>query len=186
MNIFFLSLDPSEAARRHGDKHVIKMILESTQMLITCWHCMGSSTGSGTWTETFQRDVGRLPYKKTHANHPCNVWIRASPANYRWLCRLGLALCDEKRRRWPSNPEHQCRPLLDWLGSNVPTTYPPGSPRHLTAPARAMPDEYKVGERDDISAVIRSYARYYVHKEELGIVTFKAYKDVRGSSRVIL
>jgi hypothetical protein len=131
----------------------------------------------GSWIETFSRDVGRLPYKKTHENHPCNIWIRSSPANYRWLCRLAAALCDEKMRRWPKNPEHQCRPLLDWLSSHLPP-YPPGAPKHLTPPARAMPDEFKVGKSEsDVQYVIQSYARYYVYKKELGIVTFKAYKD---------
>ena len=33
MNIFILSINPKEAAQAHGDKHVIKMILESCQML---------------------------------------------------------------------------------------------------------------------------------------------------------
>ena len=40
MNIFALSQDPKEAAKAHGDKHVVKMILESCQMLYTAhWIC---------------------------------------------------------------------------------------------------------------------------------------------------
>ena len=37
MNIFFLHRDPRIAARYHCDKHVIKMIIESAQMLY-CAH----------------------------------------------------------------------------------------------------------------------------------------------------
>jgi len=171
MNIFFLSLDPAEAAKRHGNKHVIKMILESTQMLITCWHRLNDDDESK-WKLEFQNDTGRSPYKMTHANHPCNIWVRASPANYAWLCRLGLALCDEKMRRWPKNREHACRPLLEWLATHAPP-FPPDAPEDLTPPARAMPDEFKVDSDDsDVKNVIASYERYYVHKASLGIVSF--------------
>ena len=33
MNLFVLSKKPQEAAQAHGDKHVVKMILEACQML---------------------------------------------------------------------------------------------------------------------------------------------------------
>ena len=35
MNIFILDEDPAEAARQQCDKHVVKMIVESAQMLST-------------------------------------------------------------------------------------------------------------------------------------------------------
>ena len=172
MNIFFLSLDPAEAAKLHGDKHVIKMILESTQMLMTCHACLQPDRDA--WAIAFQRDTGRSPYKPTHANHPCTAWVRASPANYAWLCRLALALCDEKMRRWPANAEHACRPLLEWLAAHPPPYPPGGSPEDLTPPARAMPDEYKVSpQKDPFEAAVASYLAYYEHKKRLGIVTFK-------------
>lgn len=157
----------------HGDRHVVKMILESTQMLITSHRVLQKDDDS--WILKFESDLGKPPYKMTHANHPCTKWVRASPANYAWLCRLALALCDEKMRRWPANAEHACRPLLEWLAAHPPP-YPPGSPEDLTPPARAMPDEFKT-EEETFDGAIASYAKYYVHKAALGIVTFKTQKE---------
>ncbi len=69
MNIFVTDVDPAISAHHLDDKRVIKMILESTQMLSTAINLSG---GAG-------------PYKTTHANHPCSVWVRASRGNYVWL-----------------------------------------------------------------------------------------------------
>ena len=35
MNIFYLHNDPTECAKQHNDKHVVKMILEYAQLLST-------------------------------------------------------------------------------------------------------------------------------------------------------
>ena len=40
MNIFYLHQDPHEAAKLQYNKHVVKMILESAQMLCTAHHCI--------------------------------------------------------------------------------------------------------------------------------------------------
>lgn len=125
MNIFFLSFDPRIAAEHHCDKHVVKMILESAQLLY-CSH----------WVV----DPSRLPataYKKTHPNHPCGIWVRESGANYRWLCELGLALCDEFTFRY--GKVHKTRAHLEWLSA-----HPPGLPEvGVTLIRQAMPEEYK-------------------------------------------
>ena len=69
MNIFVTHLDPVKCAQNLDDKRVIKMILESAQMLSTSINVSG----------------GKGPYKTTHVNHPCSVWVRSSNANYYWL-----------------------------------------------------------------------------------------------------
>ena len=38
MNIFFLHFDPKTCAQMHVDKHVVKMILESVQLLCSAHH----------------------------------------------------------------------------------------------------------------------------------------------------
>jgi hypothetical protein len=106
MNIFFLDFCARLAAIHHCDKHVVKMILETAQLLY-CAH----------WVI----DPSRLPsgaYKKTHPNHPCAIWVRESGANYRWLCELGLALCDEFTFRYGG--VHKTRKHLEWLAANPP------------------------------------------------------------------
>ena len=43
MNIFYLDSDPIIAAQMQCDKHVVKMILESTQLLYTANHENGGT-----------------------------------------------------------------------------------------------------------------------------------------------
>lgn len=79
MNIFVLDDDIEKCAEYHTDKHVVKMILESAQMLCTAVWSMGVEA----------------PYKDTHKNHGCNVWVRKSLSNWLWLRDLTTALNDE-------------------------------------------------------------------------------------------
>ena len=137
MNIFFLSLDPDEAARFHCDKHVVKMILESAQLLYTAHWVYGSPLPEGA-------------YRKTHPNHPLSRWIRESLANYAWLCRLGLALCSEYTYRY--GKVHKTQHHLTWLYAH--------SPERLvdvgwTLPRLAMPEEFH-----DLDPVV-AYRAYY-------------------------
>ena len=75
MNIFVLDKNPIRAAKMACDKHVVKMILESAQMLCSV------------------QPEGTAPYKRSFYNHPCTKWVRESDANYDWLIEHGLALC---------------------------------------------------------------------------------------------
>lgn len=138
MNIFFLSLDPDEAARLHCDKHVVKMILETAQLLYTAHWVYGS---------TLPEDA----YRKTHPNHPSARWVRESLVNYTWLCRLGMALCAEYSFRY--DKEHKTQRHLLWLSEHSPLDLIDVG---WTLPRLAMPDEFK-----DIDPVI-AYRNYYV------------------------
>ena len=86
MNIFFTDPNPVKAARNLDDKRVIKMILESAQMLCTALH--------------FNKAANLAKYKSTHANHPSNVWVRATDKNYEWLLMHFEALCTEYTYRY--------------------------------------------------------------------------------------
>jgi hypothetical protein len=85
MNIFYLDRDPIEAARLQCDRHVVKMILETAQLLSTAHN---------------ELDGGQIAYKSTHKNHPSAVWARASAENYYWLQRHLGALGHEYFRRY--------------------------------------------------------------------------------------
>jgi hypothetical protein len=81
MNIFFTHDDPRICARNLDDKRVIKMTLESAQMLCTALH---------------QHGAGHLAqYKPTHPNHPSNIWCRETSMNYGWLLMHFAALAQE-------------------------------------------------------------------------------------------
>ena len=88
MNIFLLSWILKNCAIYHCDKHVIKQILETTQLLGTTHHMVNSVLAEKYMAE------GKI-YKKTHYNHPLAIWVRECRENYIWLCHLGLALCKE-------------------------------------------------------------------------------------------
>lgn len=113
MNIFVLSRDPEEAARFQCDKHVVKMILESAQMLST---------------------INGGPYKPTHANHPCTLWAARSTGNYTWLVQHALALCAEYSYRY--NKTHKCEAVIKALC--VPPAHVNLLP--LTEHVQCMPD----------------------------------------------
>ena len=99
MNIFVTSPDPVECAQVLPDKHVVKMPLETCQML--------SIVASASWGHGF----GHLPKKKTGTwyatakgafrNHPCTIWAQD---NYTWLLEHGLALCAEYTHRYGKEP----------------------------------------------------------------------------------
>ena len=140
MNIFFLSLIPSTCAQMHVDKHVIKMILETTQLLCSAHHMVKSEF---------------IPcYKLTHKNHPSAIWTRKSKGNYEWLCKLGEELCKEYTYRY--GKIHKCQPYIEDLSKNIPDLPDLG----FTKPALAMPEMYK----DD--NVIDAYQTYYFFGKE--------------------
>jgi hypothetical protein len=138
MNIFFLHTTPILAARAHCDKHVVKMVLETAQILAAVHHIHGNGAN--------------VTYKPTHLNHPCVKWAAASPANYRWLQRLGYELANEYRFRY--GKDHKCEALINGELNNPPTALA-GLPTLFTEPPKCMPDEYKR------ESTVDSYRAYY-------------------------
>jgi hypothetical protein len=98
VNIFVLDRDPQAAALAHCDTHVVKMILETTQILCTVRHQAGDPVPDG--------------YKPTHANHPCTKWAAASLANYNWLHLLLFWLHAEYEHRYPGKVHASWRLLI--------------------------------------------------------------------------
>ena len=135
MNIFVLDRDPIRCAVMHCDKHVIKMILESAQMLCAAHHVTGSTA----------------PYKLAHKNHPCTIWVRSSLSNYRWLITMSLELCIEYTRRY--GRRHKSQDILEWLQENEPNINDEG----LTEWPQCMPDEYKCPDP------VQAYHNFYIY-----------------------
>ena len=122
MNIFVLDKDIKHCAEYHCDQHVVKMILESVQMLCTTLNKRGLDT----------------PYKSTHTKHPCVLWLDESYSNFLWLKQLALALNAEYKFRYEKNVDHAS---IKVLGEIEHYQY---EDIGLTEFAQAMPDEYKV------------------------------------------
>ena len=144
MNIFYLDNDPTLAAQAQCDKHVVKMILESAQLLCTTHHYFDSDPRPETHKHI-------KFYKKTHVNHPCSIWTRKSLANYNWLAQHALALCSEYTYRY--NKQHKSYDIIVLCSLFYPTDIDVNM--WLTEPALAMPDEYKSEDP------VESYRRYY-------------------------
>lgn len=91
MNIFVTSGSPKAAARALDDRRLVKMVLETAQLLSTA-------------VSVRSRELDRPPpakiYKETHVNHPCALWARATRANYTWLARHFEALAHEYAHRY--------------------------------------------------------------------------------------
>jgi hypothetical protein len=145
VNLFAFSESPHEAARFHCDAHVVKMILETAQMMSTAVHVLEPEAAKG-W-------VGL--YKPTHINHPCSVWVRASSANYEWTSELACGLIWSFRDRFGHS--HKTEGLLALL-----TLFNPSPEGPLTPFAQAMPEECK--GLDPVAA----YKRYFnMHKQHI-------------------
>jgi hypothetical protein len=134
MNIFVLDLDPRKCATYHSNSHVVKMILETAQLLCGVHHMTGSEA----------------PYKLSHKNHPCAIWARECMENYVWLCDLGIELCKEYTYRY--GKRHKSQDIIEWCMINLPNIEEKGV---LTPFKLAMPDECKVGDP------VESYREYY-------------------------
>lgn len=147
MNIFLLDWNPRRCARWHCDKHVVKMILESCQLLYTAhWVLMSVDDIEPPYIHC----APRRGYKPTHRNHPCAVWVRESLDNYRWLVRLARELLREYTHRYQK--QHACTEHVEWLALVEPTGL---TSRGLTLPPQAMPDAHKH------SNPIEGYRTYY-------------------------
>ena len=135
MNIFYLDKNVKKCAQYHNDKHVVKMILETAQLLC------GAHWATG----------GEAPYKLSHKNHPSAIWTRTNIENYLWLCMLGRELCHEYTRRY--GKYHKTSEVITWCCDNHPKI-PEG---RFFEPPLAMPDECKIA-----NSAILSYRNYYL------------------------
>jgi hypothetical protein len=144
MNIFFLHRIARLAAKYHCNKHVVKMILETAQLLSSAHHQLDPERGT-------QLAKAKTIYKPSHANHPCAIWTRETSENYKWLCQLGQELCKEYTARY--GKVHKTDPMIKWFSRNLPSSIPKGK---YSDPPQVMPEEHK--QKDTVTA----YRTYYV------------------------
>ena len=140
MNIFYLDRDPKIAAQMMCDKHVVKMILESAQMLSTAHRVLDGN------------DIGDSKglYKMAHKNHPSTIWARTNSSNYEWLWAHFDALMKEYTHRY--GKKHASKRLIHSLWEN-PNNITHGD---FTDPPQCMPPYCK---GDD---TVMAYQTYYI------------------------
>jgi hypothetical protein len=138
MNIFVLGKDPVLAAQNQCNKHIVKMVLETAQLLCSPF------------------EAGTAPYKRTHFNHPCAIWVRQSRDNFLWLCKHGKALSDEYTYRYRKN--HKSLAVISWCEERVDNLSFLNN--GMTPFPQAMPSQYK---RDD---PVEAYRAYYIGEKK--------------------
>lgn len=138
MNIFILDLDPRLAASYQCDKHVVKMVLESAQLLCNL----------------LPKEIS--PYRHTHVNHPCSLWVKKSYANFNWLLNHSFALSEEYTRRF--NKQHKSLDVIstakNFINESNFTSF------EFEGFVLAMPDRFKTTDP------VISYRNYYVSKRD--------------------
>ena len=138
MNIFHLDKDPLLCAKYHCDKHVVKMILETGQMLCTA----------------YQRHYGLKDdlYKPAYPHHPMTKWVGDSGANFYFTMKLFDALLTEYKNRY--NKIHKTSKIILLLNSKYKKWH--NMEGDFINPPLCMPEEYKL---DDY---VQSYKNYYI------------------------
>lgn len=146
MNVFFLSPSPQISARQQCDKHVVKMVLESAQLLCTTHRELEGDDSAD--------QLGL--YKRTHTNHPSAVWARSTGGNWTWLCSHALELCREYTYRY--GKRHKSQDIIERCIDNEPSL----PEEDMTPPPQCMPEEFQV--HDDVAPgndAVKAYRQYY-------------------------
>jgi len=171
MNIFVLDKNPFEAAKQHCDRHVVKMILESGQMLSTAHRVLdgkeeirksiSGKTNQKYWALPDEREVAL--YRAVHVKHPCTIWTMESKENYSWHYRLFCALLDEYTYRYART--HSTASIRDIL-LHTPKNIPSGRMTKFKLAMGANPECMS----DD---PVESYRRFYETKQKRFKMTWK-------------
>lgn len=174
MNIFVVDSDPRQAARDLCNKHVVKMIVESAQMLSTAHRVIDgkpytrlSRTGRRLkcWSHPNERMDSALCLP-TMVNHPCTKWVMENDQNYLWLHQHTVGLLDEYTVRY--HMAHSMDELIHVMLKAPPEGIAKAT--SITSFAQAMPDQYRV-EGDAVTA----YRNYYAGEKR----RFAVWKNAR-------
>jgi hypothetical protein len=148
MNVFFLARYPIDAAAAHCDKHCVKMILESAQLLSTAHRVL-----DGDSKFQLQDERNDVLYRATHRNHPSAIWVRSGVDQYRWVHDLLYYLIYEFRSRYGKpHATERLQPYLIEAPHNIEWDTP------WTDPPQCMPDDCK--QDDTVQAYRTYYAKY--------------------------
>lgn len=173
MNIFFLSLLPSEIAHMSCDQHVVKIQLEICQMLYTAWYFSNEEDFVNKHAP-FTKDGTRRGYRPAHKKHPMTMWVGSSLNKYLYACEIGLALTREYTRRYGKT--HICAQHLEWLKMHHPSTFEerksPTAYYSVQGIPECMPEEYR---RPD---VVEAYKMYYM-MEKMKFARYKVAVDTK-------
>jgi hypothetical protein len=173
MNIFILDTDPIKAAQMQCDKHAVKMVLESAQMLSTAHRILDGelskkpSKSGKTMVKSWELPDSRETslYNAVHIGHPCTVWTMESSENYKWHYEHFKALAEEYQFRF--GKVHKSWERLGEPLSLLPNNIPSGSLTKFKLAMGAAPE--CVNETDPVG----SYRSFYKTKQQRFSMTWK-------------
>jgi len=154
MNIFVTDHCPIQSARNLPDKHIVKMPLETCQMLAIIYSDWYYGVG-----KLYKKDGTPYATKRgAFRSHPCTIWAAANQYNLAWLIRHGFALCDEYQMRY--NKTHTCEDVIHQavriynrcFDETVRTAY-----HKVTDFTRAMPEHIKFDTTIDTITAYKQY-----------------------------
>ena len=154
MNIFVTDRCPIQSARNLPDKHIVKMPLETCQMLSIIYSDWYYGVG-----KLYKADG--TPYRTAHGafrNHPCTQWAAANQYNLAWLIMHGLALCEEYTLRY--HKVHTCQDVIHQATRIYDSIFdePAYSAYHkVTRFTRAMPEAIKFDTTIDTITAYKQY-----------------------------
>ena len=167
MNIFAIESDDQgnidwiASAKSQDNYRVVKMILESCQMLCTAIN--------------MQHDEQVTPYRNAHPRHPSTLWVCESAANFELLVEHTLAMLDEYTERF--GKIHKCAGVLEQvLDIYDPSRFPKQDETQLPL---CMPPEFKTNN------IVESYRRFYASKPRMRYPEMKIpvwFREYRGGN----
>lgn len=127
VNLFLVHPDPVEAAKQLNNKHVVKMTLETAQLLSwIVWIYVPDKAAA--WNEAWKSGAPGVYSKasKGHAKHPVTLWAQKHWNNWNIVMAHGLALCAEYTKRYGKVHKAQavimfCRDNFVPSDGNMPT-----------------------------------------------------------------
>ena len=159
MNIFVLDETPQISAQMMCDKHVVKMIVESAQMLSTAHRVLDGEMYTELSANNRRIKRWKSPhnlfeemlYKASFVGHPCTQWVMENNRNYYWLVEHAYELCKEYTRRY--GKVHKTEDMISLIRFRKPANI--GIADSITPFAQAMPEQYKN------SNAVEAYRAYY-------------------------
>ena len=154
MNIFVTDSCPIQSARNLPDKHIVKMPLETCQMLSIIYSDWYYGVG-----KLYKSDG--TPYRTSHGafrNHPCTQWAAANQYNLAWLIMHGIALCDEYTLRY--DKVHTCQDVIHQAVRIYNACFDDSvtqSFHKVTSFTRAMPESIKFDTSIDTITAYKQY-----------------------------
>ena len=154
MNIFVTDSCPIQSARNLPDKHIVKMPLETCQMLSIIYSDWYYGVGN-------LHKLDGTPYATARGafrNHPCTQWAAANQYNLAWLIRHGQALCAEYTARY--NKQHACAPAIteaDYIYKRCFDHFADQMYHKVTSFTRAMPESIKFDTTIDTITAYKQY-----------------------------